>query len=45
MPAVTGLDLFTFYLIFAVALWVVVAVLAISNGRQLSRQSLQKQMA
>jgi uncharacterized protein len=45
MPAVTGVDLFTFYLILAVALWVVVAVIAISNGGQLSRQPLQRQTA
>lgn len=39
MPALTGVDLFTFYLIFAAALWLVVAVVAMANRGQLSRRT------
>jgi uncharacterized protein len=39
MPAVMGIELFAFYLILAVAPWLVVAIIALANGRQFSKQS------
>lgn len=42
---ISGVALLTHLLVFGAALWVVVAVIAVVNGRQLSQQSLQRRMA
>jgi membrane protease YdiL (CAAX protease family) len=44
-PAVIGVPLFTYYLILAAALWIIVAVVAVANARQLSRQPLRRRVA
>jgi uncharacterized protein len=44
-PLATGVSLMIYYLILTVVMWVVVAVVALANGGQFSRQPLQRQMA
>jgi hypothetical protein len=39
LPAMTGVAFLTWFLVLTVVLWVVVAVVAAANGKQLSRQS------
>lgn len=39
-PSVEGVPLFTYYLILAAALWMVVAVVAVAKGEQLSRHPI-----
>ena len=41
----TGVALVTYDLVLAVALWVVVAAVAVANGAQLSRQTLRTRVA
>lgn len=43
--ALSGVALVTYDLVWAAALWVVVAVVAVANGRHLSRQPLRRRMA
>ena len=43
--AISGVPLMIWYLVLAAALWVVVAAAAMTNRRQLSRQSLSRQVA
>lgn len=46
MPlAISAVPLLTWYLVFAAALWVVVAAVAVANGGQLSRQPLRRRVA
>ncbi|MDQ3861993.1 MAG: CPBP family intramembrane metalloprotease [Actinomycetota bacterium] len=46
MPhAIAGVPLVTWYLVWAAALWVVVAAVAMANGGHLSRQQLRRRMA
>jgi CAAX protease family protein len=44
-PAMSGIPVVTFDLVFAAALWVAVAALALANSGQLSRQPLRRQRA
>jgi CAAX protease family protein len=44
-PLTTGVPLLTFDLVFAAALWVVVAAVALASGWQLSRQPLRRRAA
>lgn len=44
-PALSGAPFLTYCLTMSAATWVVVAVVAVANGRQLSRQPLRAQMA
>lgn len=44
-PPATGAPALTWNLVFAVAMWVVVAAVAVANGGQLSRQPFRKQVA
>ena len=44
-PLATGVALVTYDLVLAVALWVVVAAVAVANGAQLSRQTLRTRVA
>ena len=41
-PPTTGVPFLTYSAVFAVALWVVVAAVALANGAQLSRQPLRR---
>jgi hypothetical protein len=38
LPAMTGVAFLTWFLVLTVALWVVVAAVAVANGKPLSRQ-------
>lgn len=38
-PAISGVSMLTFDLVFAAALWIIVIAIAVANGGQLSRQS------
>jgi hypothetical protein len=40
-PLTTGVNLLTYLLVFGAAVWVIVAVVAVANRGQLSRQSLK----
>jgi membrane protease YdiL (CAAX protease family) len=44
-PSARGVPLMTYYLILTVAMWVVVAAVAVANHGQLSRQPLHRQVA
>jgi len=44
-PLTTGVPLLTFDFVFAAALWVVVAAVAVASGWQLSRQPLRRRAA
>ena len=44
-PPTTGVPFLTYSGVFAVALWVVVAAVAVANGGQLSRQPLARRAA
>jgi membrane protease YdiL (CAAX protease family) len=44
-PAISGVPFLTMFLVFAAALWVVVAAVAVANDGHLSREPLQRRMA
>ncbi|MEW6402171.1 MAG: CPBP family intramembrane glutamic endopeptidase [Chloroflexota bacterium] len=44
-PAMSGVPILAFDLMLAAALWIVVVVASVANGRQFSRQSLQRRVA
>jgi membrane protease YdiL (CAAX protease family) len=44
-PLATGASFLTYVWVFAAALWVVVAAVAVANGGQLSRQPLRRRAA
>ena len=43
-PSVEGASLFLYYLVLAAVLWAIVAVIAVANKEQFSRQSVQRQV-